>query len=78
MRILRVVGSRTLPCGCLVGLYETYGGRCVSLLDHLASECTVPEHRRGGMQDGRLVQRWLSRAGEVLKAAAGHRTPPAA
>jgi hypothetical protein len=55
MRILRVVGSRTLACGCFVGTYETYGGRCVEFIDHVATRCTVAEHRLG-------PRGWLARS----------------
>ncbi len=40
MRILRGVGSRALPCGCLVGIYETYGGGIVALVDATGASCT--------------------------------------
>ena len=47
MRILRGVGSQVLPCGCLVGLYETYDGRSVAILDAQDEECPRQEHRQG-------------------------------
>jgi hypothetical protein len=45
MRILRGVGSRILPCGCLVGLYETYNGRVIAVIDGCSATCTDPSHR---------------------------------
>ena len=45
LRILRGLGSRTLPCGCLVGLYETYATRTVAVIDAKGSYCTVKAHR---------------------------------
>lgn len=45
MRILRGVGSRTLPCGCLVGLYETYDRQTVALIDARGSACLDRAHR---------------------------------
>ena len=45
MRILRGVGSRTLQCGCLVGLYETYDKQTVALIDARASSCKDCAHR---------------------------------
>lgn len=45
MRILRGVGSQTLPCGCLIGLYETYGGPVVALVDARGSTCSDEQHR---------------------------------
>ena len=53
MRILRVVGSRTLPCGCFAGIYETYGGQCVEFIDELARNCEVAEHRHGLISGGK-------------------------
>jgi hypothetical protein len=47
MRILRVVGSRLLPCGCFVGAYETYDGRTVEVVDQAGIACSVPSHVRG-------------------------------
>lgn len=44
MRILRGVGSTLLPCGCLVGLYETYDGRTVGLLDARNPACVIAAH----------------------------------
>jgi hypothetical protein len=43
--ILRGLGSRVLPCGCLVGLYETYGGAVVGLVDGVDATCQDPHHR---------------------------------
>jgi hypothetical protein len=62
MRILRVVGSRTLPCGCLTGLYETYSGACVELLDHISENCVVTLHREGPALRTGGMRRWLRRA----------------
>ena len=45
MRILRGVGSRTLQCGCLVGLYETYDQRTVAVIDARGSSCVDAAHR---------------------------------
>ena len=45
MRILRGVGSRILPCGCLVGLYETYDRRTIAVIDGRAAACTDRTHR---------------------------------
>jgi hypothetical protein len=45
MRILRGVGSRVLSCGCLVGLYETYNGRTVAIVDAPNPACADPLHR---------------------------------
>jgi len=45
MRIMRGVGSRVLPCGCLVGLYETYDGKTIAVVDARAPACTDKTHR---------------------------------
>jgi len=47
MRILRGLSSRTLPCGCIVGLYECYDGRVVSIVDYRGPACGNPAHRVG-------------------------------
>jgi hypothetical protein len=39
MRVLRIVASQQLSCGCLVGVYETYRGRIVQIVDHRAPRC---------------------------------------
>jgi hypothetical protein len=47
MRILRGLSSRFLSCGCLVGVYETYDGQIVNILDARSSSCAEPEHQTG-------------------------------
>ncbi len=47
MRILRGVGSGLLPCGCFVGLYETYSGPTVQVVEERGVTCTDPHHRPG-------------------------------
>ena len=47
MRILRGLTSRLLPCGCLAGIYETYDGAVVALLDDRAPNCTTASHVDG-------------------------------
>lgn len=44
MRVLRGLSGRVLPCGCLVGVYETYGGGVVSTIDAVGRDCTQPDH----------------------------------
>lgn len=46
-RILRGLSSRRLPCGCLLGIYETYDGRVVSILDTRDEQCREPRHQDG-------------------------------
>lgn len=47
MRILRGLTSRILPCGCIAGVYETYDGTVVTLLDERQSTCHDPTHADG-------------------------------
>ena len=47
MRILKGLSSRLLPCGCLAGVYETYEGEIVTILDAKASACGDPAHESG-------------------------------
>ena len=47
MRILRGLNSRLLPCGCIAGIYETYDGDVVTLLDDRHESCTDPTHQNG-------------------------------
>jgi hypothetical protein len=44
MRFLRGVTGRVLACGCLVGVYETYGGDIVATIDARGAECRHPGH----------------------------------
>ena len=47
MRILRGLSSKFLPCGCLTGVYETYDGTVVGILDAKAGTCRIAAHRNG-------------------------------
>lgn len=47
MRILRGLGSRFLSCGCLVGVYETYDGETVLIVDAVGPSCPDPAHKKG-------------------------------
>ena len=47
MRILRGLTSHVLPCGCVAGVYETYDGHVITLLDERASMCLIDTHRNG-------------------------------
>jgi hypothetical protein len=47
MRILRGLGSRRLPCGCVAGVYETYDAAIVVILDARGAECAVAAHQVG-------------------------------
>jgi hypothetical protein len=47
MRILRGLTSRLLPCGCVAGIYETYDGDVVTLLDERQAACPHSHHQNG-------------------------------
>lgn len=47
LRVLRGLTSYVLPCGCSVGVYETYASRIVEIVDAHADACTDPGHRPG-------------------------------
>jgi len=47
IRLLRVVGSQRLPCGCFVGVYETYDGGRVEIIDDRGPACLESSHRSG-------------------------------
>ena len=49
MRILRGLSSQCLPCGCFVGVYETYDGEIVTILDAKGTGCRDLSHRDGKM-----------------------------
>ena len=45
LRILRGLDSRALPCGCLVGVYETYAAETVAIIDAKGIRCAERKHR---------------------------------
>lgn len=47
MRILRVLSSFQLDCGCVGGVYELYSGEVVRVLDAQAARCRNAGHRNG-------------------------------
>jgi len=47
MRILRGLSSKWLPCECLVGVYETYDGLVVTIVDAKGTACADASHRAG-------------------------------
>ena len=47
MRILRGLSSKWLPCECLVGIYETYDGSVVTIVDAKGTGCAETSHRTG-------------------------------
>ncbi len=49
MRILRGLSSRLLACGCVAGVYETYDGQVVTIIDVTGPACAHKKHERGKM-----------------------------
>ncbi len=47
MRILRGLAGKRLECGCLTGVYETYSGEVVEVLDGRAGTCPHRDHVEG-------------------------------
>lgn len=47
MRILRGLSSKLLACGCIGGVYETYDGLIVLIIDVAGPTCTNDDHVRG-------------------------------
>lgn len=47
MRILRGLRSRLLQCGCVAGIYETYDGEIITLLDERHETCRDATHENG-------------------------------
>jgi hypothetical protein len=48
-RILRGLSSRVLPCGCLLGIYETYEGAVIGLIDLKSARCEDQSHDGGNV-----------------------------
>lgn len=47
MRILKGLSSKFLTCGCVAGVYETYDGLIIAVIDIPGSGCDNDRHRRG-------------------------------
>lgn len=45
-RVLKVLNGARLECGCFVGVYETYAGDAVSLIDEPHASCREIGHWR--------------------------------
>ena len=54
-RILRGLTSRRLSCGCVLGVYETYDGRVVSILDVRGDRCQDARHEPGFEETAAVV-----------------------
>ncbi|MFL5572739.1 MAG: hypothetical protein ACJ78R_04425 [Gemmatimonadaceae bacterium] len=56
MRILRGLSSKWLACECLVGIYETYDGLVVMIVDAKGTGCADSSHRTGHIIPRALLQ----------------------
>ena len=45
MRLLRGLAGRVLPCGCLLGVYETYDKQVVAYVDARGPSCEDRLHQ---------------------------------
>jgi hypothetical protein len=50
--ILRVLRGTRLSCGCVVGIYETYAGTTVAIVDEPHPDCRLAHHGNGCMTNG--------------------------
>jgi hypothetical protein len=50
-RILRGLTSERLDCGCVRGVYETYDGRVITVLDAVGEACQEPGHETGHIDE---------------------------
>ena len=39
-----LIQGHVLPCGCLTGLYETWTGRMVTIIDARGNTCPIADH----------------------------------
>ena len=72
MRVYRVLRGWVLPCGCNVGVYETYGGDTVAIVDRRAGSCPDTSHRAGSLVD--MPSFVPAAGGQRLQSA--HHSPP--
>jgi len=47
MRILKGLSSRFLACGCVAGIYETYDGLIIAVIDAPGARCDNERHGGG-------------------------------
>jgi len=55
MKILRVVNSEVLDCGCFVGLYELYSGQVIEVIDCRGDRCDTRWHAVGATVPAAMV-----------------------
>jgi len=59
VHILRGLTSVRLACGCSVGIYETYSGETVGVVDARHHGCTHAGHREGRLVTDPGGEAWL-------------------
>lgn len=72
MRLLRGLGSHRLDCGCLAGIYETYAGTTVSILDARGEHCTFATHHPGEKVEQTDLDRLASTASRQPRTSIHH------
>jgi hypothetical protein len=67
MRILRGLSSKFLPCGCLAGVYETYDGDVVTILDAKSPTCMNKAHHDGNLIPDDVVSPMSASASDAFR-----------
>ena len=60
-----VIRGRALPCGCVVGLYETHTAELAEVIDAAAVGCTNRSHRNDAVLWRQSPQAWPQVEGRV-------------
>jgi hypothetical protein len=68
LSLRRCVGGGRMPCGCTVGLYETFNGATLAVIDVRAPSCRTGDHAAGSLLD----------AAEAARVSDMHRHTPGA
>lgn len=68
VRILKGLCGRVLACGCMAGVYETYDGAVVTIIDVPGASCPEREHVSGNI---------VPSVAELSRASAGRQGIPA-
>ena len=53
--LCQIVAGRVLDCGCLAGLYETWNGTFVEILDGPSDRCRHPHHNVNVVLNGTVT-----------------------
>jgi hypothetical protein len=44
-----LVGGGVLPCGCLIGIYDTWGSGTITIVDGRGEQCPHDRHRENAV-----------------------------